>query len=454
MTKDISRRELIRLGAGTALALGVPPILSHCGGGASVPPPDRGGTPATVHAVLGDTLGGLCSMAVQSTQALGIARNALLGAKVFIKPNFVGLGIFEGFDPATGECTKPEIVAAVAEQCLLARASKVTIGDGAQGVSWSWETVRFLPGTTFHGTTNLAAAVSYLNTTYGDKVELVCLNEADQWTRVPSSCTKPPLTEGLLVARSFHEADHVISIPVLKAHQWAGLTLSMKCLLGVTPLLPYRVIGEPSRGLLHVSYAETACGGVQNAGIAGCYLDVLRSRKEKGAQDFAIIEASIGLEKNGPHKWDETVPIDLPGSGGVTIDFKKRNRAGKYFMLASTDLAAADSVAARIAGYGPDTLKQLVIAHNLGLGETRKVTLRGASLDDLAIPDWLRADRLEEWGVTASTLTSRSKDPAWTQCLPLNQIIALACPTAAVCLIKWLRGRNGRPQGASHVRVP
>jgi hypothetical protein len=115
---------------------------------------------------------------------------------------------------------------------------------------------------------------------------------------------------------------------------------------------------------------------------------------------------------------------------------------------------SCNEVAVHIAGYGSDTLKQLVMAHNLGLGETRKVTLRGASLDDLAIPDWLRADRLEEWGVTASTLTSRSKDPARTQCLPLNQIIALACPTAAVCLIKWLRGRNGRPQGASHVRVP
>lgn len=393
-------------------------------------------------------------MAVQSAHALGITRNALLGAKVFIKPNYAGLGIFPGFDPATGECTKPEIVAAVAEQCLLAGASKVSIGDGAQGVSWSWDTAGFLPGTTFHGATNLAAAVSYLNTTYGDKVELLCLNEADQWTRVPSSCTKPPLTERLLVARSFYEADHVISIPVLKAHQWAGLTLSMKCLLGVAPLLPYRIMGEPSRGLLHVSYAETVCGGVENTGIASCYLDVSSSRKEKGAQDFAIIEASIGLEKNGPHKWDETVPIDLPGSGGVTIDFRKRTRTGKYFMLASTDLAAADSIAARIVGYDPETMKQLVIAQNLGLGETRNVNLSGVSLDDLTIPDWQRADRLEEWGVMASTMTSRSRVPARSQCLPLNHIIALACPTAPVCLVKWLRGRKRQPQGDFRVSDP
>jgi uncharacterized protein (DUF362 family) len=400
-----------------------------------------------VHAVLGDSLSELQAMAVQAARSLGITRNALLGAKVFIKPNFVGLGILEGFYPETGECAKPEIVAAVAEQCLLAGAARVSIGDGAQGISWSWDGVGFLPGIAFNGAANLAAAVAYLNTTYGDKVELLCLNQADSWAVIPSSCEDPRFADGLLVAQRFHEADHVISIPVLKGHQWAELTLSMKCLLGVTPLVPYSLLGEPSRGALHSSYARTVCGGVENAGIAGCFLDVFRSRKEAGKQDFSIIDASIGLEKNGPHKWGETIPLDLPGSGGITIDFKKRNRVGKYFLLASTDLAAADSIAARIVGYEPGAMKQLVIAQNLGLGQIRNVTLRGASIEDLMVPDWLRADHLDEWGVPASALASEFGHAARGESLTLNHLLALACPTAMVCLFKWLQRRKALVQG-------
>jgi len=442
--KDITRRESMQFCARTALLAGASTLLSSCGGGSGAPLPSAGGGSATVHAVLGDALGELPDMAAQAVRILGIGPNALRGARVFIKPNFVFLGIFEGFLAETGECVKPEIVAAVAEQCLLSGAARVSIGDGAQGIQWSWDSVGFLPGNTFHGAANLAAAVDYLNTRYGDRVELLCLNQVDDWVRIPSSCRDPRFAEGLLVARRFHEADHVISLPVLKAHQWADITVAMKCLLGVTPLVPYQMVGEPSRGVIHSAYAETVCGGVAGAGVVGAYMDIFASRKEAGKQDFAIVDASIGLEKNGPHRWDDLIPIALPGSGGITIDFKQRTRAGKYFLLAGTDLVATDAIAARITGYDPETMKQLAIARNLGLGETRNVTLRGASVEDLSVPDWVRAEPLDEWGVAAPALASELGHAGRVRSLSANHLLSLACPTAMVCLYRWLQRRKGR----------
>jgi len=406
----------------------------------SIPP---GGGSATVQATLFRRLGELYETAREAARVLGITRGALLGETVFIKPNFVGLGILDGFFPESGECAKPEVVAAVAEQCLEAGAARVMIGDGAQGVRWPWESLSFLPGNTVHGAANLAAAVSWLNQAFGDRVELLCLNAVDRWRTIPSSSTDPLLQDGLRVAESFYDADHVISIPCLKSHQWAGLTASMKNLLGVTPLQGYQIMGEPSRGALHAAYAQTAAGGVEGAGIEGAYLDVFRWRKREGKQDFAILEGSIGLEGNGPHAWGDTPLRDLPGAGGLTVDFSRRTRCGHYFFLSSQDFVALDTVAAKIARYDWEELKYLVMARNLGLGETQRILLRGASLDELTMTQWKRAEQLEDWGAAPDAHAAvPGSDPARSRVF--NHLLPLVCPTA-IALLWRLWGRGSAP---------
>jgi uncharacterized protein (DUF362 family) len=97
--------------------------------------------------------------------------------------------------------------------------------------------------------------------------------------------------------------------------------------------------------------------------------------------DLAIIDASIGVEGNGP-----TV-----GSSAFTVDM--RDRLGSWLLLASTDPVAADATMARIIGHDVARVKHLAIAHEMGLGEVRESSIEivGDTLDNLRV-DWLRAE--------------------------------------------------------------
>ena len=111
---------------------------------------------------------------------------------------------------------------------------------------------------------------------------------------------------------------------------------------------------------------------------------MVKWRKDQGYQDYAIVDGTICLEGNGPHK--------APVNDGRTIHTKDRNAAGKYFVLASDDLLATDATLARLIGLQPDDIKGIRMARNAGLGVTEDIAIEGAALADLAIPDWLQPD--------------------------------------------------------------
>ncbi len=332
-------------------------------------------------------------MGKKSAQTLGISRNALTGAKVFIKLNVLTMGMDQvftdlaPFDPGSGECTKPEIVFGIAEMCLEAGAAKVTIADGAQGISWDWAAIKFFAENRIHGATNIKSAVDYLKSKYGDsRVELLCLNQADEWAYIPSCSDASVMKDGLLVAKSFYEADHVITVPCPKTHVYTQMTASMKNYVGVIPIV--RLGLGYVRSEAHKAYAYVSCGGVDNAGIAGAFIDIAKWRRDEGRVDFAIMDCTVGLEGNGPHL--------APVNDGITIDHKERNRIGKYSVLASHSLASADSIAAQMMGFDVREVKQLTIANNLGLGEVSNVKLEGAELSDLVIAEWKKPELIEE----------------------------------------------------------
>ena len=293
------------------------------------------------------------------TRLGGIATVVRPGETVFIKPNLLAVGLGRENPIATGECTKPEIVTAVADACLQAGAAEVIIGDGAQVVRFSWEEV-----VTLDGTSHLAAEVARLNTQYDNRVRLACLNDdSPDWDAVPT-----PRTEHgeLLVSSLVARADRLISIPVLKTHRHAGLSLSLKNLIGTTPLAGYGGVGETHwRVDLHTGAGR----------IDGCILDVAAALQP----DLVIIDASIGVERNGP--W-------VYAGEGVTVDL--RQRAGQWLLLGSTDAVAADVTAARIIGHDPRTIDHLrrAVDEGLGQGQASLITLLGAAtLDELRV-EW------------------------------------------------------------------
>lgn len=338
--------------------------------------------PGTVHAVTGDQLSELFTMAAGAFSALGIGQGAFEGKSVFIKPNFVTMGLQwlgAPFNPNAGECTKPELAASVAEECLKAGAAHVVIGEGAQGTEWDWAALTFMDGSNFHGTANLLDAVNYLNATYGEgKVELSCLNKVDEWELVPSASPDETTKDGIYVARIYGTADHVISLPVMKTHQWALVTASLKNLFGLASLVHHG--NGMSRCGLHLAYNHVACHGIEDAGVSGSFVDMYRWRKAMGKDDFAIVDGTVCLEGTGPH----TPPINE----GITIHTKERNAAGKYFLLAGRDYVAVDSICARLMNIEPTEVKALQMAGFLGLGEVEGAVLAGATVEDLKIPDW------------------------------------------------------------------
>jgi uncharacterized protein (DUF362 family) len=285
------------------------------------------------------------------------------GETVFIKPNMVSLPWAEHGNSFTGgECTKPEIVVAVAEECLRAGAAEVVVGDGSHAVELPWE-----HAATLDGSTNLVTEMARLTAEYGRPARVASL-EADSpdWVAVPSDTGLGTILVSSLVTN----ADRVISIPVAKTHSWAQLTLSLKNFVGVAPLWRYGDLpnGVPDRGVVFDHSSPRA--------IAAIFLDMVRGIQP----DLAIVDFSIGIEGNGPNL----------SHGGRTVDV--RNRLGSFLLLASTDLVAADATAARIMSHDPGRVVQLGMAHDMGLGEMRKdhIEVIGPPLADLRIP-WSQA---------------------------------------------------------------
>src|SRR3990172_1981234 len=200
---NMTRREFLQLGAGVTVALGTPPMLMSCGDERSINEPLK--INARVAAVRGTDLAEMTRNALEAIG--GIEKIVNEGETVFIKPNFVSFPWARTNNCfAIGECTKPEILIAVTEQCLKAGASEVIIGDGSHLPSFDWKYA-----TTFDGSTNLVLEAERLSKTYRGKVTLAILEIASPaWDEVASRTYLGKSAISSLAAR----ADRVISIPV------------------------------------------------------------------------------------------------------------------------------------------------------------------------------------------------------------------------------------------------
>ena len=346
-----SRRGFLKAGVGTALGIASTWPLAVCRGAEQKPV-----RKAKVAAVRGAKLGAMTRDAID---ALGGIRTVVAkGETVFIKPNLVTFPWAKHNNCfRVGECTKPEIIIAVAEECLKAGASKVVVGDGSQLPKFDWQ-----HAVTLDGKTNLVKEATRLSSKYAGTVTLACLEtDSPGWVEVPSKARLRKVAISSLAAK----ADKVISIPVAKTHSWAQLTLASKNFLGITPLSRYaQLINKTwwNRGTFDHSSPRA---------IAQVYLDIVKALRPA----LSIIDFSIGLEGDGPSR----------GQGGTTVDMKKR--LGSWAVVASRDIMAADATAARIMSHEPKRVRQLTMGHDMGLGEihTESIYVVGEKLDNLRV---------------------------------------------------------------------
>ena len=245
------------------------------------------------------------------------------GKTVLLKPNLVGP------DPLGVMNTHPALIAATRETLLRLGASRVLVGDGPaldRDTEAILESVRLRE---YLG--SLTDIFVDLNT---DDVQLVPLP------------TRASRLKGLYLPKTVLGVDVVVSMPKLKTHHWAGVTLSLKNMFGVVPGSCY---GWP-KNVLHW------------AGIDRAILDINAAVRP----DFAIVDGIIGMEGNGPIQ-------GTPKSCGI--------------LIFGDDPVAVDATCCRVMGLAPEKIKYVADAGTmLGHVKTNKIQQVGESIETVRSP--------------------------------------------------------------------
>jgi uncharacterized protein (DUF362 family) len=242
---------------------------------------------------------------------------------VLLKPNLVGL------DPQGVMNTHPAVIAATREAFLKLGATRVLVGDGPamdRDTQAIVESVRL-----FEFTGKIGKDFCDLNI---DEVERIRLE------------TRATRLKELYLPKTVLGVDFLVSMPKLKTHHWAGVTLSMKNFFGIVPGSCY---GWP-KNVLHW------------AGIDGSILDINAAARP----DFAIVDGIWGMEGNGPIQ-------GTPKAAGV--------------LLFGDDPVAVDSTACRVMGLLPEKVPYLSRAGTmLGDVDVAKIQQLGESIDSVRTP--------------------------------------------------------------------
>ena len=245
------------------------------------------------------------------------------GKTVLLKPNLVGL------DPHGVINTHPAVIAAARETFLRLGADKVFIGDGP---ATERDTIAVLESL------KLREYVGPLSEIFVD------LN-LDDVERVRLKTHASRLKE-LYLPKIVLGVDFLVSLPKLKTHHWAGVTLSLKNMFGVVPGGCY---GWP-KNVLHW------------AGIDNSVLDINATVRP----DFAIVDGIVGMEGNGPIQ-------GMPKPCGV--------------LILGDDAVAVDATGVRVMGLLPEKIRYIAQASTLlGHIDPEKIHQLGETIASVRTP--------------------------------------------------------------------
>jgi uncharacterized protein (DUF362 family) len=245
------------------------------------------------------------------------------GKSVLLKPNLVE------YLAGAEVNTNPRLVGAAVEAFLNLGAKRVVVGEG--------------PG--HQRDTYLVLVESGLDAELRDrKIRFVDLNR-DELFKVPTRATYTGL-DHLWLPWTLLASDFVVSMPKIKTHHWAGVTLSMKNMFGVIPGTKY---GWP-KNVLHWK------------GIHRSILDICAT----APVHFVIADGIVAMEGNGP----------LHGT---------HRHLGKIVL--ADDPVAADFTCARLMGLEPNRVWHLNRAANfLGNGSNHRIDLIAETVPPRTIP--------------------------------------------------------------------
>jgi len=227
-------------------------------------------------------------------EGLRLFELSLRGKSVLLKPNLV--------EDLPGSVNTNSVLIGAAGRCFLRLgAARVVIGEG--------------PG--HQRDTELVVQSAGLKPHLRERqIEFVDLNR-DEARMVKLKANYSGLGE-LWLPRTVLASDFIVSMPKVKTHHWAGVTLSLKNMFGIVPGMKY---GWP-KNLLH-------WGGIHESVLDICATVPIH---------FVIADGIIAMEGNGP----------LQGNA---------RRLGKIVL--ADDPIAADATCARLMGFDPMRVRHL-----------------------------------------------------------------------------------------------
>jgi uncharacterized protein (DUF362 family) len=279
---------------------------------------DRERTADTFIARMSRYDGDIASIISAGLKELGVAKQEISGKRILLKPNLV-----EAHPGATHINTHPLIIRGAAEAFRKCGAAEVIV---AEGPGHCRDMLSILEDT---------GLVEILR---GERITFRDLNE-DAWYTVPNTAGRTSLKQ-LILPETLRQVDWVVSMPKLKTHHWAGVTLSMKNLFGVMPGIFY---GWP-KNVFHWEGIEQSIIDINTAVTA----------------HFAIVDGIVGMEGDGPI-------MGKPRHAGVIV--------------MGRNLVAVDATCARIMGINPQKVSYLAAAgKRLGPVREPSILQRGETI--------------------------------------------------------------------------
>jgi uncharacterized protein (DUF362 family) len=287
--------------------------------------------------------GNIARAVEEAIDLLGGIKMVTKGKKrIMLKPNLTG--------DSPLFTTKPVVVKTLAQ--LMQRAGKeVMIGEGSAAASSfnvinneffrtrKREVLDKMQEHVFNtlGYTEMASSLNIplINLHCGEIVEVPLINGF--------------AAKSVKIHKSLTEVDLLCSVPMMKTHTLATVTLAMKNLIGLYPGTEYYAV----RSWLHDKAAEAG-----SPGVAYEVIDMNNAVKT----GLSVIDASSAMEGNGP-------------SEGTLVDMG--------LIIAGTSPLATDMVGSLLMGFELNDIPAIVLAHKSGMVPVAldDIEIRGLTID-------------------------------------------------------------------------
>lgn len=248
----------------------------------------------------------------------------LRGRQVVLKPNLVE------HHPEKPVTTHPALVGAAVLWCRAEGAREVIVAEGPG----HWRNAEAIVEASGLGAVLRRLGARFVDLNHDDPV---AVPNAGGLTRL----------DRLHLPRTVVEADVLVSMPKLKTHHWAGVTLSLKNLFGLLPGIGY---GWPKNEL-------------HWRGIPNSIVDIALTRPP----DLALVDGIVGMEGDGPLA-GEPRPLGA--------------------LVMGRDALAVDATCCRLMGFDPEKVGHLKLAELFGVGRLREdfIPQLGARVAEVALP--------------------------------------------------------------------